>query len=648
MTYTHRIFNSIEEIDTSDWLRVRSACGDEMAMDPRFIAAVEISMKHKCRFWYVLVYNESGLPVACASLSTLTINLANFAHPMLAWVIRHAPVFFHRLRQLKLLVCGLPIPTGHHTLGIAPPSASAEALPIIDKTICELAAEMKVDAIVYKEFGKADPKWMSPLLGLGYQQISAPPMYVFKQAFQDFSQYCAALRHRYRQSIIRSRRKLERAGALSTVFTGHKEILSVYTPEVHALYHQMADRAKIIKEELLSIEFLHQLAIHLKGDMELVSIIKDSKIIAFAWCLHAAPTYYPLYGGLDYAWNHDLDLYSNLMYALLDRALQKKVSSIEFGMGADAFKVKLGCHSEPIYAFAKGVGHLMSLLVRVAPGLLIAQAPAVKTFNLYRTETKRSSPGGTQLYAQPGASRERACGQYASIEARPPRKNKRPAMRIALLYIKVLRETLSRVGLLMTVQLVLHELAFDMLHRTRTAAFKTVDDKMDVVGDNQASSLPSQSINPVIFRRAIAELPIQAQRARFVDFGCGRGRAVIMAARLGFSKVIGVEFSQSLCEEASRNVAKAAPRHDIVVLHQDACDYVITREDNVFFLFNPFTSGPLKRVAANIRCSWETSPRPLWVVYANPVWGDEFSRQDFAELRTLNGHKLDYRIFHLT
>jgi hypothetical protein len=53
-----------------------------------------------------------------------------FAHPILARTIQHVPIFLQSLRQLRLLVCGLPTPTGHHTLGIAPPSASPEVLPM--------------------------------------------------------------------------------------------------------------------------------------------------------------------------------------------------------------------------------------------------------------------------------------------------------------------------------------------------------------------------------------------------------------------------------------------------------------------------------------------------------------------------------------
>ena len=91
-----------------------------------------------------------------------------------------------------------------------------------------------------------------------------------------------------------------------------------------------------MKLEVLPIEFLHQLTLRLNGQIELLAIRKDARIVAFASCLHAQSSYYTMYGGLDYHLNHKFDLYFNLVYALLDRGLQKRASTIVFGMGADA------------------------------------------------------------------------------------------------------------------------------------------------------------------------------------------------------------------------------------------------------------------------------------------------------------------------
>jgi predicted N-acyltransferase len=206
--------------------------------------------------------------------------------------------------------------------------------------------------------------------------------------FDDFAQYCAALRKRYRQQINRSRRKLRRRGLELMVLSDPEDILRAYTSEVQALYHQMADRAAI-RLEVLPLEFLHQAALRLEGHIELIAIRKDAQIVAFACCLHAQSTYYTMYGGLDYRLNHEFDLYFNLVYALLDRGLQKRVSIIVFGIGADAVKSRIGCYSERLYVFAKGRKPLMSLFIRAAGNFLIAQKSATARFNIFKNKSSQ-------------------------------------------------------------------------------------------------------------------------------------------------------------------------------------------------------------------------------------------------------------------
>jgi predicted N-acyltransferase len=389
VAYSYRIFNSIEHVDATEWQRVRSACDGSIVMDPRFIAAVEASMKQVCKFWYIVIYDEDGAPVACTSASAITADLVDVADPGLAQIIRHVPLLFSWLRHLKIIICGLPI-GGHHTLGVAKRAASPQILPVLDTVLCDLATEANADAIVYKEFEKGDLEWTAPLLALGYRRIPTPPTHYFRPLFDDFAQYCAALKKHYRKQINRSRRKLNHPGLDLIVVTDPKEIVRAYTSEVHSLYHQMADRAAI-RLEVLPIEFLHQAALRLDGQIELIVIRKDARIVAFACCLHAQSTYYTMYGGLDYRLNDEFDLYFNLVYALLDRGLQKRVSIIVFGIGADAVKSRIGCYSERLYVFAKGRGPLMSLIIRAAGNFLIAQKPATTRFNIFKNKSPQDS-----------------------------------------------------------------------------------------------------------------------------------------------------------------------------------------------------------------------------------------------------------------
>jgi Acetyltransferase (GNAT) domain len=383
MPYTYRIFDSIDDVDLASWERVRSESAASIFTDPRFIAAAEAGMKQSCRFWFVVVYDD-GRPVACACLTAMTIDLADLADPRLAWIIRRVPGMLSRLRKLKVMMCGLPGSPGEKCLALTPTNVSAQVLSLLDAAIGDLAARSAMDVIAFKEFGKDDLEWMSPLLNLGYRRIPSLPMHLFKPSFRDFSHYCAALKTRYRQQINRSTRKLNNTGIKLSVLTDPKEILRVYTPEVHALYHQMVAKAEL-NLEVLPIEFFRQLTSRLKGEVELIALSKDSTIIAFGWCLHASSTYSMLYAGLDYRLNDQFDLYFNLMYAGLDRALRQGVSKIQIGQSASTFKSRLGCYSEPLYVFAKGRGPLMSPLIRYGARLLIAEKAAHPALDIFKS-----------------------------------------------------------------------------------------------------------------------------------------------------------------------------------------------------------------------------------------------------------------------
>jgi predicted N-acyltransferase len=343
-------------------------------------------MRQICQFWHVVVYDDVGHPAACACLTAMTIDLADIAGiaaPRVASAIRRVPETLSRYRKLKTLICGLPGAPSEKSLALASTDSAPQILAILDGAISKLAAHVGTDVIAYRQFGKGDLSLVNRLLDFDYLRIPIHPTYYFSPSFQDFAHYCAALNARYRKHIKRSMRKLEDAGIKVSILTDPEEIVKVYTSDIHALYYQMAARAEV-NIELLPIEFFHQLTLHLRGEVELLVLCKDSVIVAIGWCIHAGSAYYMLYAGLDYRLNSDFDLYFNLMYAALDRALRKGVSKIHVGQGGTAFKVRLGCYPEPLYGFIKGHGPLMSRLIRYGSKFLLAEMPTHPASSIFK------------------------------------------------------------------------------------------------------------------------------------------------------------------------------------------------------------------------------------------------------------------------
>ena len=109
----------------------------------------------------------------------------------------------------------------------------------------------------------------------------------------------------------------------------------------------------------------------------------------------------------------------------------------------------------------------------------------------------------------------------------------------------------------------------------------------------------------------------------FVDLGSGKARMVLeAAARFPFRKVIGVELTEELTEVARANLAstRLRVRSDRVDLVQsDVLDYQIPDDVTVVFLNNPFRGEIFAAAITNLLASVDRNPRPVKVVYFNPV-----------------------------
>jgi len=132
---------------------------------------------------------------------------------------------------------------------------------------------------------------------------------------------------------------------------------------------------------------------------------------------------------------------------------------------------------------------------------------------------------------------------------------------------------------------------------------------------------------PVVpFRRLVRESGVAPARTAFVDLGAGRGRALMLAAHLGFREVVGVELDPELAATARRNAAAwhaRRPRHALIeVRTADAAQVAFPEGDLFVFLFNPFGAQTLDRVLDGLTRAVLESPRRLTVAYMNPVHAD--------------------------
>ena len=117
-------------------------------------------------------------------------------------------------------------------------------------------------------------------------------------------------------------------------------------------------------------------------------------------------------------------------------------------------------------------------------------------------------------------------------------------------------------------------------------------------------------------------MPVDPARTTFIDLGCGKGRALVLAAQFGFRRVIGVEFDPVLAEAARHNAdawaRRSSSQGSIEVVTGDARQFPFPPEPSLVFLFNPFGEAVTAPVVANLEQSLVDRPRDVHVLYLNP------------------------------
>jgi SAM-dependent methyltransferase len=122
-------------------------------------------------------------------------------------------------------------------------------------------------------------------------------------------------------------------------------------------------------------------------------------------------------------------------------------------------------------------------------------------------------------------------------------------------------------------------------------------------------------------RSALAPSEVRPEDV-FADVGCGKGRVVYQAARFyPFRRVIGVELSSRLSEQARANVERHRSRlrcKEVEIVTADALAWDIPDELTFVYMFRPFTGTTFARMLERLIASYDRAPRSLRVLYVRP------------------------------
>lgn len=160
-----------------------------------------------------------------------------------------------------------------------------------------------------------------------------------------------------------------------------------------------------------------------------------------------------------------------------------------------------------------------------------------------------------------------------------------------------------------------------------------VDTSGLIWGEHLTAAHPSRywatgyyGISPSVFWQAMDRLNLQWNKFIFIDVGSGKGRALMLAQRYPFRRMIGLELSPCLVEISKENLKRFDAAwnlgNPVEVVQCDAVDYPWPLEPSVVFLYHPFAQPVMRHFVDHLRTSLRKYPRDTYLMYANPELHD--------------------------
>lgn len=115
-------------------------------------------------------------------------------------------------------------------------------------------------------------------------------------------------------------------------------------------------------------------------------------------------------------------------------------------------------------------------------------------------------------------------------------------------------------------------------------------------------------------RATLDALDIAAREGTFIDLGCGKALALLIAAEFGFKHLVGVEFAGELAAIGRRNLERKGIAGDILTM--DAGQYQFPSTPFVLYLYNPFRGETFARMLDNLK---RVSGQDFSLVYCNAL-----------------------------
>lgn len=345
---SRRIYNDINALDPVAWNAFVSRAA--VRLEVPHLRAVERARVSDVDNYYLVAFHGDE-PVGIAHFFVIDLDLASLSSGIDADTIttlRRHDATFMRMRTVE---CGFVAGLGEAIAAV--PEYWPEFLDLLVNALEDVARSSHADILLVRDVPLPRVDAYQPLRARGFDTFFGFPPAVIPIAWNRFDGYVASLKSENRRRVRKARLKLQQPGMKTEIVTD----FGAHAEEMQALWQQTNSRATSYQHETLSARYFREISSQLGPRSEAILIHSEGRLVGMAACLLGDEEYFLAHVGMACDRRSGDEVYRNLCYLGLERAINGGYRRFNMGITTYDLKFDLGAVSEPLVYFVKHAGH---------------------------------------------------------------------------------------------------------------------------------------------------------------------------------------------------------------------------------------------------------------------------------------------------
>ncbi len=350
-------YTSIKKIPKSIWQQLN--CTNNMYFNPKYLDAIAQNNKD-ITFCYLILKDNQQKAIAFTTIQVVSFyvdNVQNDLNPLIqkAKFIGKKTGIITAKKPFKILTCGNTFVSGEHGIFIKPNQNRKKIITEITTALSSYVnssdkLKKEIDAYMIKDFKTSSLNITDELHKYSFHSFKIDPNMVLTldSNWTSFEDYLGAMKTKFR---VKAKKALKESTALKIKRLTASNI-DFYLPKIEALYKEVALKSGFIFGEF-NVKSYKSLINNL-GDNYLIDVYcLDDKMVGFLSGIFNKNTLDAHFVGIDYKFNKKYYIYQRMLYDYIEKAIERNVSTINFGRTASEIKSSVGAAPQDLTIYFK-------------------------------------------------------------------------------------------------------------------------------------------------------------------------------------------------------------------------------------------------------------------------------------------------------